>query len=103
MRRKFLGTSDRPRLYVFKSNKHIYAQIIDDIKHKILCSSSSISANLRFRSSVNRQIAYSVGQEIAYKALKQGISKIIFDRGDHIYHGQIKSLAEGVRKEGISF
>lgn len=95
----------RPRFYVFKSNKHIYAQIIDDFKHKILCSSSSISIDLksRIQSNTNCEIAYLVGENIAQKAINIGIKQVVFDRGNRKYHGQIKSLAQGARQVGIRF
>ena len=96
---------NRPRFYVFKSNKHIYAQIIDDLKHKILCSSSSISTDVKshIQSNINCEIAYLVGENIAKKAINIGIKQVVFDRGYRKYHGQIKSLAKGARHTGIKF
>lgn len=95
----------RPRLYVFKSNKHIYAQIIDDKQQQIVCSSSSIATDLKpnIKSNTNCEIAYMVGEHIGRKAINTGINKVLFDRGKRIYHGQIKALADGARKEGIIF
>lgn len=106
MKKKIKHTLDRPRFYVFKSNKHIYAQIIDDIKNKILCSSSTISKELKQsikKTNINCDTAYVIGQNIAKKALKMGIKQVVFDRGNRLYHGQIKALANGARKEGINF
>ena len=94
-----------PRFYVFKSNKHIYAQIIDDKNKRILCSSSSISNNLNLTTSgkSNCAVAYIVGQDIGHKATNMHINKVVFDRGDKLYHGKIKALAEGAREKGINF
>lgn len=105
MTKKIQGRLDRPRLYVFKSNKHIYVQIIDDINKKVLCSSSSVSTQLKQKipSSVNCQIAYTIGKHIGEKANSIGIKQVVFDRGKRLYHGQIKALADGVRNEGINF
>nr|YP_009392533.1 ribosomal protein L18 [Caloglossa monosticha]ARW61095.1 ribosomal protein L18 [Caloglossa monosticha] len=89
------------RLYIFKSNKHIYAQIIDDKNAKILTSCSTISKNIKKPS--NCKTAQEVGKNIAVKLKNQGIENIIFDRGKHKYHGQIKALAEATRLEGINF
>lgn len=105
MTKQIKGTAERPRLYVFRSNKHIYAQIINDINQKIIISSSSISMNLKaqIKSSSNCESAKIVGQDIANKANKKGIKKIVFDRGKKLYHGRIKALAEAARKEGMNF
>ena len=105
MAKKIKGNLNRPRLYIFKSNKHIYAQIIDDINKKILCSSSSISNELKYniQSHLNCQVAYIVGKNIGKRAKNIGIKNVLFDRGSRLYHGHIKSLADGVRNEGIKF
>nr|QCI07429.1 ribosomal protein L18 [Leiomenia cribrosa] len=105
MKKKIKGTIERPRLYVFKSNKHIYAQIIDDINHKILLSFSSISNELKIQitSSTNCKISSLIGKNIAIKAKKKGIQKVVFDRGQQLYHGKIKALADAARQEGIDF
>nr|YP_009122099.1 50S ribosomal protein L18 [Choreocolax polysiphoniae]AJH65857.1 50S ribosomal protein L18 [Choreocolax polysiphoniae] len=93
------------RLYIFKSNKHIYANIIDNKNNNILTSCSTISKEIKnqikfFKSCINARI---VGKHIAIKLKKKGIKKIIFDRGKNIYHGQVKALADSIRKEGIIF
>nr|YP_009398741.1 ribosomal protein L18 [Kuetzingia canaliculata]ARW67927.1 ribosomal protein L18 [Kuetzingia canaliculata] len=95
----------KPRLYIFKSNKHLYAYIIDDNQKKILTSSSTISKEINntkkvFRNCMTAQI---IGKNIALKLKQKGIYQIIFDRGNNIYHGQIKALADATRKEGIIF
>nr|WOA02430.1 ribosomal protein L18 [Gloiopeltis furcata] len=105
MKKKIKGTSTRPRLYIFRSNKHIYAQIIDDEKRKILASSSSVSnsLDLKTKSSTNCKISKLIGKDIAEKAIAKGIKSIIFDRGQRIYHGQIEALADAARTTGIYF
>ena len=92
--------SERPRLSVFRSNKHLYAQIIDDNLGETLVSAS----DKRFKKdSPKSEIAFSVGSELAKKAIKKGIQKVLFDRGGYKYHGRVKALAEGARKEGLKF
>ena len=107
MRKRIKGTSTKPRLYVFKSNKHIYAQIIDDFSQNILLSSSSISKDLKLllpsRNKANCQTSILIGKDIANKAIKKGITCVIFDRGNKLYHGCIKALADSARQEGIQF
>lgn len=105
MKKKIKGTIERPRLYVFKSNKHIYAQIIDDINCKILLSSSSISKELKnqIKSGANCQTAHIVGQNIAIKSKKHGINQIVFDRGQRPYHGRVQAVADAARQEGLIF
>lgn len=101
MKKKIKGSHDCPRLYIFKSNKHIYAQVIDDDNKKILTSNSTISEKInRF---ANCTTAKEIGQKIANNLKAKGIKRIIFDRGYNKYHGQIKALAEATRKEGITF
>nr|YP_009399159.1 ribosomal protein L18 [Taenioma perpusillum]ARW68556.1 ribosomal protein L18 [Taenioma perpusillum] len=95
------GSPLKPRMYIFKSNKHIYVQIIDDSGNRILTSSSTLSK--KNKKTVNCETAEKVGQDIAQKLKKQGIKKIIFDRGKNIYHGQVKALANATRNEGIEF
>nr|YP_009391907.1 ribosomal protein L18 [Acrosorium ciliolatum]ARW60051.1 ribosomal protein L18 [Acrosorium ciliolatum] len=105
MKKKIIGTLKRPRLYVFKSNKHIYAQLIDDHNNKILTSSSSISKDIKnnINNYANCETAKIIGKNIAIKLKEKGINQIIFDRGNKIYHGKIKALAEATRNEGINF
>nr|UAD87254.1 ribosomal protein L18 [Gracilaria pacifica] len=105
MRRKIRGTKNRPRLCVFRSNKHIYVQIIDDTNKKIITSSStlekSIKQNMELTS--NSNAACIIGKNIAQKSKALGIKEVVFDRQNKIYHGRIQALAEAVRQEGIQF
>jgi large subunit ribosomal protein L18 len=101
IRKKLEGTSARPRLSVFKSNKAIYAQVIDDAKgHTLLATSSK---DLDKKGGVTLTISKSVGQKLAEKALASGIKDIVFDRNGYLYHGNIKALAEGAREGGLNF
>lgn len=106
MTKRIKGNSKRPRLYIFKSNKHIYAQIIDDGSNKVLLSSSSIAKNFKQNGElykINCKTSRAIGQDIANKAIKFGIQAVVFDRGKKLYHGNIKALAEAAREEGIKF
>lgn len=105
MNKNIRGTLNRPRLYVFKSNKHIYVQLIDDYNKKIITSSSTISNETRDIMSdyANCKSATIVGTNIAMKLKEYGIKQVVFDRGNKIYHGKIKALAEAARKAGIDF
>ena len=93
------------RLSVFRSNKHIYCQIIDDIKQVTICSSSTLDPALRkdLKSSSTIDAAEKVGKDIAIKAKKNGLETVVFDRGGYLYHGRVKSLAEGARSNGLKF
>jgi large subunit ribosomal protein L18 len=101
IRKKMEGTSARPRLSVFRSNKVIYAQLIDDSVGHTLTSSSSIE--LDKKGGVNMTISKSVGKKVAEKAVASGIQEIVFDRNGYLYHGNIKALAEGAREGGLKF
>nr|YP_010197233.1 ribosomal protein L18 [Crassiphycus crassissimus]UAD85037.1 ribosomal protein L18 [Crassiphycus crassissimus]UAD85240.1 ribosomal protein L18 [Crassiphycus crassissimus] len=105
MKKKIRGTINRPRLCVFRSNKHIYAQIIDDTNKKIITSSSTLEKIIRekIKTPHNCNAARSIGKNIAQKSKALGIKEIVFDRQNKIYHGRIQALAEAVRKEGIKF
>ena len=100
MRFRITGTPERPRLAVFRSAKHIYAQIIDDVKGVTLVSASTLNVNAE---GTKTDAAMSVGEAVAKKALDAGITKVVFDRGGNIYHGRIKALAEGAREAGLDF
>ena len=93
------------RLSVFRSNKHIYCQIIDDVKQITLCSSSTLDPEVKkdLKSSGTIDAAEKVGKDIAAKAKKIGLKKIVFDRGGYLYHGRVRSLAEGARSSGLKF
>jgi large subunit ribosomal protein L18 len=101
IRHKIEGTTARPRLSVFKSNKAIYAQVIDDSKgHTILATSSK---DLESKGGVNLEISKTVGKKVAEKAIASGIKEIVFDRNGYLYHGNVKALAEGAREGGLKF
>ena len=101
IRNKVTGTSERPRLSVFKSNKAIYAQIIDDSKGHTLASVSSY--DLGAKNNPNIEVSKNVGMKLAEKAKASGIEAIVFDRGGYQYHGKVKALAEGAREGGLKF
>ena len=96
------GTPKRPRLAVFRSNKEIYAQVIDDTKGVTIAAASSQDKELKAECT-KTQIAAEVGKSIAKKAIEKGISEVAFDRGGNLYHGRVKSLAEGAREGGLKF
>lgn len=100
VRRKVNGTPERPRLAVFKSNKGIYAQIIDDSKGHTLMFSSSKELG---KDSANVEVCKSVGMKLAEKAKAGGIESIVFDRSGYLYHGKVKALADGAREGGLKF
>ncbi|MBX7093250.1 MAG: 50S ribosomal protein L18 [Flavobacteriales bacterium] len=102
IRKNVTGTTDRPRLSVFRSNKQIYAQIIDDLKGVTVVSAGSLKNDDAQK--VNKvEQAKLIGKEIAEKALKAGIQQVVFDRNGYLYHGRIKSLAESARENGLKF
>ena len=106
IRKRLSGTPERPRLAVFRSARHIYAQVIDDTKGVTLAAASTLSPELRDElGSVKGKVeaAKLVGRLIAKKAKERGIEKIAFDRGGYLYHGRVKALAEGAREEGLDF
>ena len=102
VRAKISGTTERPRLAVYRSNANIYAQIIDDVKGVTLCSASSIEKDFEGIGS-NKEAAKKVGAKIAEKALASGITEVVFDRGGYIYHGRVSELAAGAREGGLKF
>ena len=102
VRGKISGTPERPRLNVFRSSKHIYAQVIDDTKGVTLCAASTLDKGFEGATG-NADAAKKVGAAIAEKALKLGIENVVFDRGGFIYHGRLKALAEGAREGGLKF
>ncbi len=102
IRKTLAGTTSRPRLSVFRSNKGIYAQIIDDSTGKTLASASSLSKD--FVASGNKiEQSKAVGKLVAEKAVAAGVSKVVFDRNGYLYHGRVQSLAEGAREGGLDF
>lgn len=100
IRNKISGTSERPRLSVFRSNKAIYAQIIDDTTGVTLVAASSVKLD---DAKANIDTSNRVGKDIAAKALEKGITQVVFDRSGYLYHGKVKSLAEGAREAGLKF
>ncbi len=102
VRAKVSGTTERPRLAVYRSNANIYAQIIDDVKGITLCSASTVEAGFEGVGS-NKEAAKNVGKKIAEKALAAGIENVVFDRGGYIYHGRVSELAAGAREGGLKF
>jgi large subunit ribosomal protein L18 len=100
IRAKIIGTKETPRLYVFRSNKHIYAQLIDDGKGKTLISAKDTDIKKKIKKT---ELATEVGKLIAKKALENKIEKIVFDRAGYKYHGRVKSLADGARQGGLKF
>lgn len=100
MRRKVNGTPERPRLAVFRSNKHIYAQIIDDTVGRTLVAASTLEFEAE---GTKTEAAKQVGDLVAKKALEKGIKQVVFDRGGNIYHGRIQALADGAREAGLDF
>lgn len=103
IRKVSFGTTERPRLSVFRSNKEIYAQIIDDTKGATLASASSRDKELAKAKGTKSEIAAEVGKAIAAKAQKAGVETVAFDRGGNLYHGRIKALADGAREAGLKF
>ena len=101
VRSKISGTPECPRLCVYRSNKNIEAQIIDDVNHTTLVASSSME--LRLANGSNIEAAGLVGKSVAEKALAKGLKKIVFDRSGYIYHGRVKALAEAAREAGLEF
>ncbi len=101
IRKSINGTSDRPRLNVYRSNKEIYAQVIDDVAKKTILSTSSIKLNKEGKT--KSEIAKEVGAAIAQLALQSGISSVVFDRNGYLYHGRVKALADGARENGLNF
>lgn len=102
VRGRISGTPEMPRLNVFRSEKHIYAQIIDDVNGNTLCSASSVEKDFEGLGS-NKEAAKKVGMAVAQRAKDKGIEKVVFDRGGYIYHGRVAALADGAREGGLVF
>ncbi|MDR6226941.1 50S ribosomal protein L18 [Desmospora profundinema] len=105
VRKKIMGTVERPRLNVFRSAKNIYAQVIDDMNGHTLVSASSLDAEVKEVGIYggNVEAARKVGELLAKRAQEKGIDQVVFDRGGYLYHGRIKALAEGAREGGLNF
>jgi len=103
IRKRLSGSSTRPRLSVYRSNKGIYAQIIDDVSGKTLVSASSLSKDFTAADGTKIDQSVAVGKLVASKAIAAGIKDVVFDRNGYLYHGRVKSLADGAREGGLNF
>ncbi|NGP45856.1 50S ribosomal protein L18 [Bacillaceae bacterium SIJ1] len=103
VRTKLTGTAERPRLNVYRSNQHIYAQVIDDVNAVTLASASTLDKELGSDVGKNVDSAKKVGELIATRAKQKGVEDVIFDRGGYLYHGRVKALADAARESGLSF
>ncbi|MCM3164451.1 MULTISPECIES: 50S ribosomal protein L18 [Metabacillus] len=103
VRAKLTGTAERPRLNVYRSNQHIYAQVIDDTNSVTLVSASTLDKDLNLDSKSNADAAQKVGELVAKRAIEKGVKTVVFDRGGYLYHGRVKALAEAAREAGLEF
>ena len=103
IRQTVVGTAEKPRLNVFRSNKQIYAQIIDDTTGRTLCSASSLDKDLKLANGGNAEAAAKVGTLVAKRALALKIEAVVFDRGGYVFHGRVKALADAARAAGLKF
>ncbi|SDI90201.1 MULTISPECIES: 50S ribosomal protein L18 [Alteribacillus] len=97
------GTSERPRLNVFRSSKHIYAQLIDDVKGETIVAASTLENDLDVKNGGNKDAASKVGELIAKRASEKGYESVVFDRGGFVYHGRVEALADAARENGLKF
>lgn len=102
IRKKVSGTADRPRLAVFRSVSHIYAQVIDDVNGRTLASASTVEKDLGVKSGGNIEAAQKIGKTVAERALSAGVSQVVFDRGGYVYHGRVKALIDATREAGLN-
>lgn len=102
IRKKVSGTAERPRLAVFRSLNHIYAQVIDDVSGKTLASASTTEKDLKSSTGGNIEAAQKVGKTVAERALAAGVSNVVFDRGGYLYHGRVKALLDATREAGLN-
>ena len=104
VRGRVTGSSERPRLSVFRSHQHIYAQVIDDTMHQTLVAASTLEPALKSQDlGATCEASVEVGKLIAQRSLEKGIAKVVFDRGGNLYHGRVKALAEAAREAGLDF
>ena len=105
IRKKVNGTPERPRLAIFRSNNHIYAQIIDDVAQHTLVAASTVEPSVKgeLASGATCDASAAVGKLVAQRATEKGIAKVVFDRGGNLYHGRVKALAEAAREAGLNF
>jgi large subunit ribosomal protein L18 len=101
VRRKVAGSAERPRLVVFRSSKHIYAQVVDDVRGVTLLGAGDTSEGIQVDGKGKTARSFALGRLIAVKAKEKGIGKVVFDRGGYQYHGRVKAVAEGARKGGL--
>ena len=97
------GTPERPRLCVFRSNKNIFAQVVDDVNGVTLAAASTLEKELEIANGGNKEAAKKIGEVVAKRALEKGIETVAFDRGGFLYHGRVKELADGAREAGLRF
>jgi large subunit ribosomal protein L18 len=103
VRKKISGSPERLRLSVFRSNRHIYAQVIDDLAGRTLASACSMEKGLDLKGKTKTEIAREVGRLVAARAREKGVEKVVFERGGNLYHGRVKALSEGAREGGLNF
>ena len=105
IRNRFSGSAERPRLAVFRSNNHVYAQVIDDVNGTTLVSASTVEKDIKaeLKNTDDIEAAMKVGDVVAKRALEKGIKAVVFDRGGYIYHGKVKALADAAREAGLEF
>jgi large subunit ribosomal protein L18 len=103
VRRNLSGTAERPRLNIFRSSKHIYAQLIDDVNHVTIVSASTVDNELSLGNGGNVEAAKQVGELVAKRAIEKGCKEVVFDRGGYLYHGRVKVLADAAREAGLQF
>ena len=105
LRNRFSGTAQRPRLSVFRSNNHMYAQVIDDVAGKTIVSASTLEKDIKsaLKATDNVDAAAYIGDVVAKRAMEKGIKAVVFDRGGYIYHGKVAALADAARKAGLEF
>ena len=103
VRRKLAGTAERPRLAVFRSNRHMVAQVIDDASGRTVAAASTVERDLRAGATGNKDAASAVGRLVAERAKAAGVSKVVFDRGGFLYHGRVAAVADAARAAGLEF
>jgi large subunit ribosomal protein L18 len=103
VRSRVVGTTERPRLNVFRSSKHIYAQLINDGTSSTIVAASSLDKDLQLEKGSDIEAAKKVGEAVAKLAVEKGVTKVVFDRGGYLYHGRIKALADAAREAGLEF
>lgn len=104
IRKKISGTSEKPRMSIFRSNKNIFVQVIDDVNGKTLVAASSLIKEIAEKKDINKkEQAALVGKSVAEKAVAAGVKEVVFDRGGYLYHGRVKSLADAARENGLKF